>query len=61
MNRHDAHILTHYTDISEAKQRDVRKLQAEVAGSFLKGLRIAFVRLIAGTPGQSGKPQDSSA
>lgn len=39
----EAHTLTHYTEIAEAKQRDVRRIQAESARHMLKGI-LAAVR-----------------
>jgi hypothetical protein len=41
MNRQDAFTFTHYTDITEARQLDVRRLQAEMILSMLRGLGTA--------------------
>ncbi len=48
MNQSDEFILTHYTDITEAKQREVRLMQAMAMRRFLADmitlLRRAFQR-----------------
>lgn len=38
MNHHDETAFTHFTEIAEAKQVDVRRMQAEVAKSILRGI-----------------------
>ena len=42
MNRQDAFTFTHYTEITDAKQQDVRKLQAELTLSILRGIGSAL-------------------
>jgi len=36
-------ILTHYTDIAEAKQRNVRQMQAQTARGIVRGIIAAIV------------------
>ena len=38
MNRQDETAFSHYTEITDAKQIDVRRMQAEVALSILRGI-----------------------
>lgn len=50
MNRQDAFIFTHYTEITESKQRDVHRLQAEMAHSILRGLGTAISKALHRSP-----------
>ena len=45
MNRQDETAFTHYTEIADAKQIDVRRMQAEMA--------LWILRLIGGTLGKA--------
>lgn len=55
MTRRDDFVLTRYTDIAEAKRRDVRQLQAALLADFLRAAvaaalrRLRFVRVAADT------------
>ena len=44
MDRREEFILTHYTDISDTKKREVRALQAEMTRRFLLGLIVRLHR-----------------
>lgn len=52
MNQQDAFIFSHYTEITESKQRDIRRLKAEVAHTSLRvlgtAIRKAFRRVTRG-------------
>ena len=49
MTDEDAFILTHYTDIAESKQRDVRELQAEAARSVMRDMIASLQRVFQKT------------
>ena len=50
MNQQDEFILTHYTDITEAKQRKVRQLQADATRGFLADMTAALRRAFSRSP-----------
>jgi hypothetical protein len=64
MNSKDAFILTHYTDITEAKQRDVRQLHAEATRTVIRAmiatLRRVFLTAAIGTQSCSGRKLSST-
>jgi hypothetical protein len=60
MNRQDAFVLTHYTDITEAKQREVRRLQAEATRTVLRDIIEALRRTLARANRHSVTPLGSS-
>jgi hypothetical protein len=50
MNRQEAHTLTHYTDITETRRQNVRKLQAEAARSMLRLILAAITKPVRTFP-----------
>ncbi|MBV7395900.1 hypothetical protein [Mameliella sediminis] len=48
MHRRDAHVLTHYTNITEAKGNEVRNLRAMAAQAMLGKMRHALRRAVLG-------------
>ena len=46
MDRRDTYIFTHYSDIAEAKNRDVRNLQAKAVRSLMLGMCEALIRMV---------------
>jgi len=53
----DAYIFTHYTEYMEAKQRDVRRLQAETTRSFLRRIGAAIGRALGWVQRDDGAPR----
>lgn len=51
MTRRENHILTHYTDIAEARQRDIRRQQAEMARTLFRFLGAAIRKAFTRRPG----------
>lgn len=49
MNDHDEATFTHFTEIAEAKQVDVRRIQAQVAKSLLRGIGEMLRKLFKGS------------
>ena len=50
MTPQETYILTHYTEIAETKQRDVRRIQAETALSILQSVVAAMVKGLRRAP-----------
>ena len=50
MTSKETYIMSHYTEITEAKQKDVRRMQAEVARGVLRGLISALINLLKPVP-----------
>lgn len=49
MNNHDETPFTHFNEIAEAKQVDVRRMQAEVVKSLLRGIGAMLRKLFKGS------------
>ena len=58
MTREETYIMSHYTEIAEAKQRDVRRMQAEIVQGALRGAMVAVVMWLKPKP-LSGEAQSS--
>ena len=56
MTPQDTYIMSRYTAITEAKHRDVRRMQAEMTRSALRGLITAAVKRLRHAP-NSGEVQ----
>ena len=54
MNRQDETAFTHYTEITETKQIDVRRMQAEVAKSMLRGIGATLGKMFNRSPRNEG-------
>ena len=54
MNRQDETPFTRYTEITEAKQKDVRRMQAEVALSIFRTIVATLRRLLKRSPQSEG-------
>ena len=50
MNRLDETAFTHYTEIADAKQIDVRRMQAEVALSILRAIGAMLGKVFKRSP-----------
>ena len=50
MNRQDETAFTHYTEITDGKQIDVRRMQAEVALSIFRGIGGMLGKAFSRTP-----------
>ena len=46
MDRRETYIFTHYSDIADAKRRDVRILQAEAARGIMQEARKVLLRAV---------------
>jgi len=54
MNPQDETAFTHYTQITDAKQIDVRRMQAEVALSILRGIGATLGKVFKRSPHSEG-------
>ena len=54
MNRQDETAFTHYTEITDAKQNDVRRMQAEVALSIVRAVGAMLGKVFKRSPNSKG-------
>ena len=54
MNRQDETAFNHYTEISDAKQIDVRRMQAEMTLSILRGISALLGKVFRRSPRSAG-------
>ena len=46
MDRRETYIFTHYTDIADAKEREIRNLKAEVVRGIMLGVAKALLGIV---------------